>query len=129
MYITPRATSVNVTKNALEVFCAYPISGPYTRMIRPIIYILLFAAFFSSSALKTSMVYTAVSAIHLCAMAAYRHEGVLDLDMLPAYNACLLGLLFAPSLIMMSSTLKEKNRTRLSYFLVWMVLLWTGIVS
>lgn len=94
MYLQMRAASVsNSSTNALQVLCGYPLSGPYEVMPRVTLYLLMFMAFWSRTALVVVCLWTSVAAIHVCALSKYHTSTVLDMDLLPATSATLLGLL------------------------------------
>lgn len=123
------SSSPNTTTYALDVFCAYAISGPYDLIPRALLYVLLFLSFFSRTALTTLMLYTSIAAIHVCALASHHSLEVIDLDIFPAYNAIILAMLLAPLFIMLAAPLKGEGRKNLGVVVLWMLLLWTGIVS
>jgi len=123
------SSSPNTTAYALDVFCAYAVSGPYDLIPRALLYVLLFLSFFSRTALTTLMLYTSIAAIHLCALASHHSLEVIDLDIFPAYNATILAMLLAPLFIMLAAPLRGEGRKNLGVVVLWMLLLWTGIVS
>lgn len=130
MYIHSRDTpAANNTADALQVFCGYPLSGPYQVMPRVVIYPLVLIAIWSRPALMFVMLWTSVAAIHVCALAANHSNEVLDLDMFPATSATILGLGFAPLYIMHARGLKGSGRGNMFMACLWMVLLWTGMVT
>jgi hypothetical protein len=54
---------------------------------------------------------------------------VLDFDIFPTYSSTLLGLLYALTFIMLAQPLKRPGRASMLMALVWMVVLWVGVVS
>jgi hypothetical protein len=129
MNFSTRAASTNGTQDALEVFCGFPLSAPYGLMPRVLLYPLLWAAFFSRTSLIITMIWTSVTSIHLSAMASHHSPSVLDTDIFPAYSTTILGLLFAPTYIMLARPLKGAGQADRLAACLWMVLLWTGVVS
>jgi hypothetical protein len=123
------SSSANTATYALDVFCAYAVSGPYDVIPRALFYVLIFLSFFSRTALTTLMLYTSIAAIHVSALASHHSLEVIDLDIFPAYNATIMAMLYAPLLIMLAAPLRGEGRKNLGVVALWMILLWTGIVS
>jgi hypothetical protein len=81
----------------------------------------------AEGALTSVMTYCAIAAIHLVAMAANSEHGVVDLDIFPSYHVTMLALFVSPPVLMWSKALKKSSN--IPVLLVWMVLLWIGVVS
>jgi hypothetical protein len=118
---------------ALQVICAYPVSGQYGRMVRYLIYPLLtlsllfsIAGWVAGGALNTAMTYIAITGLHVAAMAVNREAGVLDLDVLTAYHVCMVALILSPPLIMWTKSLQRPSGK--GVFAIWVVLLWIGVI-
>lgn len=130
MYIHPRAAaSSNDAAEALEVFGGFPLSGHYQLMPRVLLYLLLFGALWSRTTRFVVMLWTSLAAIHVCALAKNHSSAVLDMDMLPAASATVLGLGFAPAYIRHCRSLRGAGRADIWATCLWMVLLWAGLVS
>ncbi|KAI9782943.1 MAG: hypothetical protein M1839_004418 [Geoglossum umbratile] len=121
------------TNAAIQVICAYPLSGEYGRMVRYLIYPLLalsllfsVAGWVAGGALNTAMTYIAITGIHLAAMAVNREAGVLDLDILTAYHVCMVALILSPPLIMWTKSLQRPSGK--GVFAIWVLLLWIGVI-
>ncbi|KAH0545015.1 hypothetical protein FGG08_000941 [Glutinoglossum americanum] len=124
---------MSLNNTALQVICAYPVSGQYGRMVRYLIYPLLtlsllfsVAGWVAGGALHTAMTYIAITGIHLAAMAVNREAGVLDLDVLTAYHVCMVALILSPPLIMWTKSLQRPSGK--GVFSIWVVLLWIGVI-
>ena len=115
--------------DAVQVFCGFPLSEPYQLMPRLFLYLLLWLAFWSRTALVVVMAWTSVAAVHVVAMAKNHSYVVLDLDMFPAYSQVLLGMIFAPAFIILSRGLKKSRRVDILPACLWMLLLWVAMVS
>jgi len=124
---------MSLNNAAVQVICAYPLSGEYGRMVRYLIYPLLtlsllfsVAGWVAGGALNTAMTYIGITGIHLAAMAVNREAGVVDLDVLTAYHVCMVALILSPPLIMWTKSLRRPSGK--GVFAIWVLLLWIGVI-
>jgi hypothetical protein len=124
---------MSLNNTAIQIICAYPLSGQYGRMVRYLIYPLLtlsllfsIAGWVAGGALNTAMTYIGITGIHLAAMAVNREAGVLDLDILTAYHVCMVALILSPPLIMWTKSLRRPSGK--GVFAIWVLLLWIGVI-
>ncbi|MCJ1355241.1 MAG: hypothetical protein MMC33_005232 [Icmadophila ericetorum] len=141
--------SATPTFPAYEI-CAYPLSPQYGPIIRYLIYPLLLCQFLSpivpwlrTGPLKTIFTYCAIAAVHQTAMAYNHSTKVLDLDVFPALHVCVIAMLLGPWAVWMllvfgnSDAAKRRtkirvasgNRGKVVVFGLFLVLIWSGIVS
>jgi hypothetical protein len=133
IYLILQTQAMSLNGTALQVICAYPVSGQYGRMVRYLIYpalalSLLFsvAGWVAGGALNTSMTYIAVTGVYLAAMVVNREAGVLDLDILTAYHICMVALILSPPLIMWTKSLLRPSGK--GVFAIWVILLWISVI-
>ena len=136
MYIPSGLATTNITKDAflvsvdaVQVVCGYQLSGTYQVLPRVTFYLLLWFAFFSRTSLILLLLWTSVCAIQLSVIATYMNPAILDTDSLVAYADVLLALLCAPTYMMFAKPLKNAGLIDRPAVCLWMVLLWTGLVS
>ncbi|KAI0886005.1 uncharacterized protein GGS22DRAFT_159579 [Annulohypoxylon maeteangense] len=121
------ATTTNV-ENALQVVCAWPVSGQYGPGSRVLYYVLVAACVIArkaewlrSACLAAALIFPAVAAIHGIVLAAVHVDGAVDMDVYGAFQFCSIGILAAPLTVRISKTyFNDPGRN--------IIFLWTGIV-
>ena len=136
MYIPTGLATTNITNDAflvsidaVQVVCGYQLSGTYQVLPRVTFYLLIWFAFFSRTSLILVLLWTSVCAIQLSVIAAHTNPAILDTDSIVAYADVLLALLCAPTYMMFAKPLKNAGLIDRPAACLWMVLLWTGLVS
>lgn len=116
------------TENALQVICAWPISGQYGPGSRVLYYVLVAACVLArkaewlrSACLAAALIFPAVAAIHGIVLAIVHVDNAIDMDVYGAFQFCSIGILAAPLTVRLSSTyFNDPGRN--------IIFLWTGIV-
>ncbi|KAE9368575.1 hypothetical protein N431DRAFT_494006 [Stipitochalara longipes BDJ] len=128
----PRAT--NVTADALQVICAWPLSGQYGPGSRLLYYAFVITSLLARKAkwLKTAcfaatMLFPAVAAIHGIVLASVHIKGAVDLDIYGALETCAIGIIAAPVTIRLSPEYYY-DLGRNTIFL-WLCLVLAGLTS
>lgn len=127
--------SNNLTaEETLQFICAYPISGQYAKAVRFLFYPLIFLAFLlrispwlAAGSLTTIFTFCGVASIHLSAMATFHSTEVLDLDSFVAFHVCVTALIICP--LVMTHSVSLRVPSRLLVFALFVLLIWTGVVS
>ncbi|CAJ2504991.1 Uu.00g123850.m01.CDS01 [Anthostomella pinea] len=121
--------STNATvADALQVVCAWPVSGQYGAGSRVLYYILVAVCVFArkaewlrSAGLAAALLVPAVAALHAIVLAAVHVDGAVDMDVYGAFQLCSIGILAAPVTVRLSQTyFNDPGRN--------MIFLWTGLV-
>ncbi|KAJ6144736.1 hypothetical protein N7470_008631 [Penicillium chermesinum] len=149
---TAPTAAPNATTAALEVVCAWPVSGQYgpgTRYLYhppfrvlskiaspdPGRYYVLIAAcvfarkaeFIRNACLAAVLLFPAVAALHGIVLASLHVDGAVDMDVYGAFQLCAIGILTAPATVRLSATYFH-NPGREIIFL-WTGLLLAGLLS
>ncbi|KAK0630519.1 hypothetical protein B0T17DRAFT_489520, partial [Bombardia bombarda] len=120
--------ALNSTEDALQVVCAWPVSGQYGIGSRILYYVLVAASVFGrrqnwlrGPCLVAALIFPAVAALHGIVLAATHVQGAIDMDIYGAFQFCSIGILAAPATARLSSTyFNEPGRNS--------IFLWTGLV-
>ncbi|OJD27730.1 hypothetical protein ACJ73_00877 [Blastomyces percursus] len=122
------------TKDALQVICAWPVSGQYGPGTRVLYYVLVAACVFArktdwlrNACLAAVLLFPAVAALHGIVIAALNLHGAVDMDIYGAFQLCSIGILTAPVAVRVSSTYFF-NPGRNIIFL-WTILILAGLLS
>ncbi|RDL29812.1 uncharacterized protein BP5553_10677 [Venustampulla echinocandica] len=126
--VNRNATATNVTGTALQVVCAWPVSGQYGPGSRVLYYVLIAACVFARKAewlrnacVAAALLFPAVAALHAIVLAAAHVNGAVDMDIYGAFQLCSIGILAAPVTVRLSRTyFYEPGRN--------MIFLWTGLI-
>lgn len=125
---TLNATATNATSDALQVICAWPVSGQYGPGSRILYYILVAACVFARKAewlrnacLAAALLFPAVAALHGIVLAAIHVNGAVDMDVYGAFQLCSLGILAGPVTVRLSKTYFNAPGRNI-------IFLWTGLV-
>ncbi|KAI1092792.1 hypothetical protein F5B19DRAFT_452742 [Rostrohypoxylon terebratum] len=121
-------SNTSATENALQVICAWPVSGQYGPGSRVLYYVLVAACVFArkaewlrSACLAAALIFPAVAAIHGIVLAIVHVDNAIDMDVYGAFQFCSIGILAAPLTVRLSSTyFNDPGRN--------IIFLWTGIV-
>ncbi|TVY82447.1 hypothetical protein LSUE1_G004250 [Lachnellula suecica] len=128
------ATTANATSNALQVICAWPVSGQYGPGSRVLYYVLIAACIFARKAewlrnacLAAALLFPAVAAIHGIVLAAIHPENAVDMDVYGAFQLCSIGILAAPVTVRISRTyFYDPGRNAI---FLWTSLILAGLLS
>ncbi|KAK1028572.1 hypothetical protein LTR33_017334 [Friedmanniomyces endolithicus] len=128
---TDTAQAANASTPALQVVCAWPVSGQYGPGSRVLYYVLVAACIFArkeqwlkGACLAATLLFPAVAAIHGIVLAAMHIPGAVDMDVFGAFQLCSIGILAAPVTVRLSRTYFE-DPGRNAIF-VWSILLLAG---
>ncbi|TAQ89592.1 hypothetical protein B7494_g2065 [Chlorociboria aeruginascens] len=124
----PALNVTSVTSNALQVVCAWPVSGQYGPGSRVLYYVLVAACVFArktewlrNACLAAALIFPAVAALHGIVLAAVHINGAIDLDVYGAFQLCAIGILAAPVTVRLSRTyFYDPGRNT--------IFLWTGLI-
>ncbi|KAH8592070.1 hypothetical protein B0O99DRAFT_518608 [Bisporella sp. PMI_857] len=122
---TPRA---DLPDNALQVVCAWPVSGQYGPGSRILYYVLVAACVFArrqewlkKPCLAAALLFPAVAALHGITLSVLHIPGAVDMDLYGAFQLCSIGILAAPVTVKLSTTyFKDPGRN--------IIFLWTGLI-
>ncbi|KAI1457314.1 hypothetical protein F4805DRAFT_181623 [Annulohypoxylon moriforme] len=122
------ASNTTNVENALQVVCAWPVSGQYGPGSRILYYVLVAACVIArkaewlrSACLAAALIFPAVAAIHGIVLAAVHVDGAVDMDVYGAFQFCSIGILAAPLTVRISKTyFNDPGRN--------IIFIWTGIV-
>ncbi|KAB8299060.1 hypothetical protein EYC80_001185 [Monilinia laxa] len=125
----------NTTSNALQVVCAWPVSGQYGPGSRVLYYVLVAACVFlrkqqwlKEACLAAALLFPAVAALHGIVLAAVHVNGAVDMDIYGAFQLCSIGILAAPITVKLSRTYFFETPGRNTIFL-WTGLIFAGLLS
>lgn len=132
---TSMSNSTNSSSDqTLQFICAFPVSGQYGKTVRFLIYPLIVLStlyrtspWLAGGCLTTIFTYCVVASIHSSAMATFHSSSVLDLDCFVAFHLCVIGLIVSPGVIQQATSLRVRSRKFV--FSMFIILLWTGLVS
>ncbi|TVY39929.1 hypothetical protein LSUB1_G005047 [Lachnellula subtilissima] len=113
---------------ALQVICAWPVSGQYGPGSRILYYVLIAACVFArnfewlrNACTAAALILPAVAAIHGIVLAAVPMHGAVDMDVYGAFQLCSIGILTAPVTVKLSRTyFYDPGRNA--------IFAWTGLV-
>ncbi|KAI5861096.1 hypothetical protein GGS23DRAFT_578756 [Durotheca rogersii] len=114
--------------DAMQVVCAWPLSGQYGIGSRALYYALVAACIFARKAewlrnacLAAALIFPAVAALHGIVLAVLHTDSAVDMDVYGAFQFCAIGLVAAPLTVRMSRTyFYDPGRN--------IIFLWTGVV-
>ncbi|KAF5009288.1 hypothetical protein FDECE_4500 [Fusarium decemcellulare] len=126
--------AANNTHEALQVICAWPVSGQYGTGTRVLYYVLIATCLLArreewlvNPCLAAALVLPAVAAIHGIVLAAMHNPHAVDMDIFGAFQLCAIGIVAAPVTVMMSRTyFNDPGRNTI---FLWMFLLLSGLLS
>ncbi|KAF5690906.1 hypothetical protein FCIRC_637 [Fusarium circinatum] len=126
--------AVNETGDALQVICAWPVSGQYGTGTRVLYYVLIAACLVArreewlvNPCLAAALVLPAVAAIHGIVLTAMHNPDAVDMDIFGAFQLCAIGILAAPVTVMLSKTyFNDPGRNTI---FLWTFLLLIGLLS
>ncbi|CAG8233728.1 unnamed protein product [Penicillium olsonii] len=131
---SPQNSTVVASAKALEVICAWPVSGQYGPGTRALYYILIAACvvarkveWIRNACLAAVLLFPAVAALHAIALAVLHVEGAVDMDIYGAFQLCAIGILTAPATVRLSQT--YFNNPGRDIIFIWTVLLLAGLLS
>ncbi|KAK0124721.1 hypothetical protein ONS96_008604 [Cadophora gregata f. sp. sojae] len=118
----------NSTSDALQVVCAWPVSGQYGPGSRVLYYVLVATCVFArktewlrNACLAAALIFPAVAAVHGIVLAAMHVDGAVDMDVFGAFQLCAIGILAAPVTVRVSRTyFYDPGRNA--------IFLWTGLL-
>ncbi|KAI6758752.1 hypothetical protein HG530_010992 [Fusarium avenaceum] len=124
----------NDTVDALQVICAWPVSGQYGTGTRVLYYVLIAACLVArredwlvNPCLAAALVLPAVAAIHGIVLTAMHNPDAVDMDIFGAFQLCAIGILAAPVTVMLSKTyFNDPGRNTI---FLWTFLLLIGLLS
>ncbi|ODH45499.1 hypothetical protein GX48_08423, partial [Paracoccidioides brasiliensis] len=128
------SVSTNATSAALQVICAWPVSGQYGPGTRVLYYVLIAACVFArktdwlrNACLAAVLLFPAVAALHGIVLAALNFQGAVDMDIFGAFQLCAIGILTAPVAVRVSRTyFNDPGRNLIS---LWTLLVLAGLLS
>ncbi|KAF6522595.1 hypothetical protein HZS61_014123 [Fusarium oxysporum f. sp. conglutinans] len=126
--------AANETGDALQVICAWPVSGQYGTGTRVLYYVLIAACLVArreewlvNPCLAAALVLPAVAAIHGIVLTAMHNPDAVDMDIYGAFQLCAIGILAAPVTVMLSKTyFNDPGRNTI---FLWTFLLLIGLLS
>ncbi|RBA20782.1 hypothetical protein FPRO05_08229 [Fusarium proliferatum] len=126
--------ATNGTGDALQVICAWPVSGQYGTGTRVLYYVLIAACLVArreewlvNPCLAAALVLPAVAAIHGIVLTAMHNPDAVDMDIFGAFQLCAIGILAAPVTVMLSKTyFNDPGRNTI---FLWTFLLLIGLLS
>ncbi|KAH7409750.1 hypothetical protein BKA64DRAFT_570896 [Cadophora sp. MPI-SDFR-AT-0126] len=126
--LSSRIPTNNATNDALQVICAWPVSGQYGPGSRVLYYVLIAACVFArktewlrNACLAAALLFPAVAAVHGIVLAAVHVNGAVDMDVFGAFQLCAIGILAAPVTVRVSRTyFYDPGRNA--------IFLWTGLL-
>ncbi|KAI9685485.1 MAG: hypothetical protein M1820_010782 [Bogoriella megaspora] len=126
--------AVNTSTNALQVVCAWPVSGQYGPGSRVLYYVLVAACVVAQKAewlrnacLAAALLFPAVAALHGIVLAATHVTGAVDMDVFGAFQLCSIGILAGPVTVRLSRTyFNDPGRNTI---FIWTTLVLAGLLS
>ncbi|KAF2433379.1 hypothetical protein EJ08DRAFT_583857 [Tothia fuscella] len=126
--------ATNLSDSALQVVCAWPVSGQYGPGSRVLYYILVAACVLARKAewlrnacLAAALLFPAVAAVHGIVLAALHRNGAVDMDVFGAFQLCAVGILAAPITVLKSTT--YFNDPGRNIIFIWTGLIFAGLLS
>ncbi|KFZ09863.1 hypothetical protein V501_05463 [Pseudogymnoascus sp. VKM F-4519 (FW-2642)] len=128
--VARNTTAANVaTSNALQVVCAWPVSGQYGIASRMLYYALIMTCIFyrkvmwlNNACMAAVWLFPAVTALHAIIIASVHVNGAVDMDIYGSFQICLTGVLSAPVTFRLSRIFYNRSPGRNT------ILLWTALV-
>ncbi|CAG8368162.1 unnamed protein product [Penicillium salamii] len=151
---SPANSTAVASQKALEVICAWPVSGQYGPGTRALYvsprtnkesqngaltkisrYYILIAAcvvarkveWIRNACLAAVLLFPAIAALHAIVLAVLHVEGAVDMDIYGAFQLCAIGILTAPATVRLSQT--YFNNPGRNIIFIWTVLLLAGLLS
>ncbi|EWZ47193.1 hypothetical protein FOZG_03152 [Fusarium oxysporum Fo47] len=126
--------AANESGDALQVICAWPVSGQYGTGTRVLYYVLIAACLVArreewlvNPCLAAALVLPAIAAIHGIVLTAMHNPDAVDMDIYGAFQLCAIGILAAPVTVMLSKTyFNDPGRNTI---FLWTFLLLIGLLS
>ncbi|KAJ6443796.1 major facilitator superfamily domain-containingprotein [Purpureocillium lavendulum] len=120
--------------DAVQVICAWPVSGQYGPGSRILYYVLIAAcvlaqksAWIRNACLAAALLLPAVAAVHAIVLAALHVDGAVDMDVFGAFQLCSIGILAAPVTVRLSRTyFNDPGRNTI---FLWAGLILAGLLS
>ncbi|RSL56375.1 hypothetical protein CEP51_014398 [Fusarium floridanum] len=120
--------------HALQVICAWPVSGQYGFGTRILYYVLIATCLLArredwlvTPCLAAALVLPAVAAFHGIVLAAFHNPHAVDMDVFGAFQLCSIGIIVAPVTVMMSRTyFNDPGRNTI---FLWTFLQLVGLLS
>ncbi|GJN81595.1 hypothetical protein PLIIFM63780_005130 [Purpureocillium lilacinum] len=120
--------------DALQVICAWPVSGQYGPGSRILYYVLIAACVLAqksvwirNACLAAALLLPAVAAVHAIVLAALHVDGAVDMDVFGAFQLCSIGILAAPVTVRLSRTyFNDPGRNTI---FLWAGLILAGLLS
>ncbi|KFY14216.1 hypothetical protein V492_02781 [Pseudogymnoascus sp. VKM F-4246] len=129
------AAANTATDNALQVVCAWPVSGQYGIASRMLYYTLIMTCVFyrkvmwlNKACMAAVWLFPAVTALHAIIIASVRVNGAIDMDIYGSFQICLTGILSAPVTFKLSRMFYGRSPGR-NTILLWTALLLGGLLS
>ncbi|KAF2248321.1 hypothetical protein BU26DRAFT_331408 [Trematosphaeria pertusa] len=120
--------------DALQVVCAWPLSGQYGLGSRLLYYVLVAACVFArkrewlrNACLAAALVFPAVAAIHGIVLASIHVNGAVDMDIYGAFQLCSIGILAAPLTVRLSRTYFYDPGRNIIF--LWTLLILAGLLG
>ncbi|KAI0861266.1 hypothetical protein F4860DRAFT_174961 [Xylaria cubensis] len=128
------SNTTNTTQPAVQVVCAWAVSGQYGFGTRLLYYILVATCVLArkhewlrNACLAAALLLPAVAAIHAVVLAAVHVDTAVDMDIYGAFQICSIGILTAPITVHNSRT--YFNDPGRNIIFIWTVLLLAGMLS
>ncbi|KAI1366434.1 hypothetical protein F5Y08DRAFT_132443 [Xylaria arbuscula] len=128
------ASNTTIIEPAVQVICAWPVSGQYGFGTRILYYILVATCVLArrtewlrNACLAAALLLPAVAAIHAVVLAAVHVENAVDMDIYGAFQICSIGILAAPITVYNSKT--YFNDPGRNIIFIWTSLLLAGMLS
>ncbi|KFZ02836.1 hypothetical protein V502_11465 [Pseudogymnoascus sp. VKM F-4520 (FW-2644)] len=123
-------TAANITtSNALQVVCAWPVSGQYGIASRTLYYVLIMVCIFyrkvmwlNNACMGAVWLFPAVTALHAIIIASVHANGTIDMDIYGSFQICLTGVLSAPVTFKLSRIFYGRGPGRIT------IILWTALL-
>ncbi|OBT58811.1 hypothetical protein VE04_01369 [Pseudogymnoascus sp. 24MN13] len=134
--VARNTTAANVaTSNALQVVCAWPVSGQYGIASRMLYYALIMTCIFyrkvmwlNNACMAAVWLFPAVTALHAIIIASVHVNGAVDMDIYGSFQICLTGVLSAPVTFRLSRIFYNRSPGR-NTILLWTALVLGGLIS
>ncbi|UNI23944.1 hypothetical protein JDV02_009732 [Purpureocillium takamizusanense] len=131
---TTQANTNAAAGDALQVICAWPVSGQYGPGSRILYYVLIAACVLAqksvwirNACLAAALLLPAVAAVHAIVLAALHVDGAVDMDVFGAFQLCSIGILAAPVTVRLSRTyFNDPGRNTI---FLWAGLILAGLLS
>ncbi|KAF8199740.1 hypothetical protein BJ912DRAFT_950176 [Pholiota molesta] len=121
---------------AVDVICAYSISGGYGTIPRMMYYVLLIvplifhtSEWLVDATLGASMIFSSITAVHAMALASTAGRGTVDLDIIPAYSITGIAMLLGVPHLLWSRMLRDAGRALRIVAISWIAVMCVGILA